>query len=156
MLNYLLFRIKIFLDLFLYYLKYHSWINCLCRVNCRGSILSFQKLSHQYWKSDWCVSLVGNFITCWNVLGFMHVTCSMCIDQFFSGIFLSKLGCVVRMVVDSILAHVECGLNDHREDAPLFIIWRVPRISHFTTCSNDYLTFVISHRNSHFKPIQYS
>ena len=30
----------------------------------------------------------------------------------------SKLGCVVRMVVDSILPHTECGPNDHRKDAP--------------------------------------
>ena len=32
----------------------------------------------------------------------------------------NKLGCVVRMVVDSILPHAECGLNDHRKDAPPF------------------------------------
>ena len=31
-----------------------------------------------------------------------------------------KLGCVVRMVVDSILPHVESGPNDHRKDAPQF------------------------------------
>ena len=31
-----------------------------------------------------------------------------------------KLGCVVRMVVDSILPHAECGPNDHRKDAPPF------------------------------------
>ena len=31
-----------------------------------------------------------------------------------------KLGCVVRMVVDSILLHVESGPNDHRKDAPPF------------------------------------
>ena len=30
----------------------------------------------------------------------------------------SKLGCVVRMVVDSILSHAEIGPNDHRKDAP--------------------------------------
>ena len=29
----------------------------------------------------------------------------------------SKLGCVVRMVVDSILPHAESGPNDHRKDA---------------------------------------
>ena len=33
----------------------------------------------------------------------------------------SKLGCVVRMVVDSILPHAESGPNDHRNDAPPFI-----------------------------------
>ena len=32
-----------------------------------------------------------------------------------------KLGCVVRMVVDSILPHAKSGPNDHRKDAPLFI-----------------------------------
>ena len=32
-----------------------------------------------------------------------------------------KLGCVVRMVVDSILPHAECGPNDHSKDAPPFI-----------------------------------
>ena len=31
-----------------------------------------------------------------------------------------KLGRVVRMVVDSILLHAECGPNDHRKDAPPF------------------------------------
>ena len=30
----------------------------------------------------------------------------------------SKLECVVRMAVDSILPHAEFGPNDHREDAP--------------------------------------
>ena len=33
----------------------------------------------------------------------------------------SKLGCVVKMVVDSILSHAESGPNDHRIDAPQFI-----------------------------------
>ena len=33
----------------------------------------------------------------------------------------SKLGCVVRMVVDSILPYAESGPKDHRKDAPLFI-----------------------------------
>ena len=32
-----------------------------------------------------------------------------------------KLGCVVRMVVDSLLSHPENGPNDHRKDAPQFI-----------------------------------
>ena len=32
-----------------------------------------------------------------------------------------KLGCEVRMVVGYILPHAECGPNDHRKDAPLFI-----------------------------------
>ena len=31
-----------------------------------------------------------------------------------------KLGCVVRMVVGSILPYAECGPNDHRKDAPPF------------------------------------
>ena len=30
----------------------------------------------------------------------------------------NKLGCVVTMVVDSILPHAESGPNDHRKDAP--------------------------------------
>ena len=30
------------------------------------------------------------------------------------------LGCVVRMVVVSMLPHAECGPNDHRKDAPPF------------------------------------
>ena len=34
---------------------------------------------------------------------------------------VDKLGCVVRMVVHSILPHAECGPNDHRKDAPPFI-----------------------------------
>ena len=33
---------------------------------------------------------------------------------------LCKLGCVVRMVVDSILPHAESGPNDQRKDAPPF------------------------------------
>ena len=32
--------------------------------------------------------------------------------------FLNKLGCVVRMVVDSILIHAESGPNDHRKEHP--------------------------------------
>ena len=32
-----------------------------------------------------------------------------------------KLGCVVRMVVDSILSHAECEPNDHLKDAPPLI-----------------------------------
>ena len=35
--------------------------------------------------------------------------------------FFDKLGCVVRMVVDSMLPHAESRPNDHRKDAPLFI-----------------------------------
>ena len=34
---------------------------------------------------------------------------------------MTELGCVVRMVVDSILLHAEYGPNDHRKDAPPFI-----------------------------------
>ena len=34
---------------------------------------------------------------------------------------MSKLGCVVRMVVDFTLPHAESGPNDHRKDAPPFI-----------------------------------
>jgi len=30
----------------------------------------------------------------------------------------SKVGCVVRMVVDSILPRAEFGPNDHRKDTP--------------------------------------
>ena len=33
---------------------------------------------------------------------------------------MTKLRCVVRMVVDSILPHAEFGQNDHRRDAPPF------------------------------------
>ena len=36
--------------------------------------------------------------------------------------FVNKLGYVVRMVVDSILLHVESGPNDHRKDAPPFTL----------------------------------
>ena len=34
---------------------------------------------------------------------------------------IAKLGCVVRMVVGSLLPHAESGPNDHRKDAPQFI-----------------------------------
>ena len=30
----------------------------------------------------------------------------------------TKLGCVARVAVDSILSHAECGPNDKRKDAP--------------------------------------
>ena len=30
----------------------------------------------------------------------------------------NKLGCVVRMVIDSLLPHAKSGPNDHRKDAP--------------------------------------
>ena len=43
-----------------------------------------------------------------------------------------KLGCVVRMVVDSILPHVECGPNDHLEDAPPFKIIKNCQIKTFS------------------------
>ena len=33
--------------------------------------------------------------------------------------------CVVRMVLDSILPHAESGPNDHRKDAPPFIIFAI-------------------------------
>ena len=36
-----------------------------------------------------------------------------------------KLGCVVRIVVDSLLPHAECGPNDHRKDAPPFSLRHV-------------------------------
>ena len=32
----------------------------------------------------------------------------------------TKLGCVVRMVIDSILPHAESGPNDQRKDVPRF------------------------------------
>ena len=34
----------------------------------------------------------------------------------------NKLGCVVRMVVDTILPHAESGPNDHRKDASRLVI----------------------------------
>ena len=34
----------------------------------------------------------------------------------------SKLGCVILMVVVSILPHAEFGANEHREDAPHFMM----------------------------------
>ena len=36
------------------------------------------------------------------------------------GYNLYKLGCVVTMVVDSVLPHAESGPNDHRKEAPPF------------------------------------
>ena len=43
-----------------------------------------------------------------------------------------KLGCMVRMVVDSILPHAECRPNDHRKDAPLFRIRKIEnKYEHF-------------------------
>ena len=34
-----------------------------------------------------------------------------------------KLGCVVKMVADSIVPNAEFGRNDHPEDALSFILW---------------------------------
>ena len=42
--------------------------------------------------------------------------------KFFKSSLNSKLGCVVRMVVDSILPHAERGTNDHQKDAPPFTV----------------------------------
>ena len=39
-------------------------------------------------------------------------------DTLCAGFGYDKMGCMVRMVVDSILPHAECGLNDHRKEAP--------------------------------------
>ena len=36
-----------------------------------------------------------------------------------------KLGCVVKMVVNTILPHAESGRNDHRKDAPPFILCKI-------------------------------
>ena len=47
-----------------------------------------------------------------------------------------KLGCVVRMVVYSILLHVTSGRNDHRKDAPLFSELRV--VQNAYNCSGNY------------------
>ena len=47
-----------------------------------------------------------------------------------------KLGCVVRMDVDTLLLHTVSGPNDHRKDAPPFTVWNStlndiqPRQSH--------------------------
>ena len=37
-------------------------------------------------------------------------------------VFYSKLGCVVRMVIDSVLPCSECRPNDYRKDASPFIV----------------------------------
>ena len=40
----------------------------------------------------------------------------------FNRAFQSKVGCFFPMVAVSLLPHAEFGLNDHRKDAPHFII----------------------------------
>ena len=50
---------------------------------------------------------------------------SVAIGSWLSHWFLNKLGCVVRMVIDSILPHAESGPNDQRKDAPRLLISRV-------------------------------
>ena len=40
-----------------------------------------------------------------------------------ANIEVCKLGCVVRMVVDSILPHAKSGPNDRPKDAPPFIYY---------------------------------
>ena len=42
-----------------------------------------------------------------------------------------KLGCVVRMVVDSILLHAGSGPNDHLKDASLFTKWKISSVMLF-------------------------
>ena len=44
-------------------------------------------------------------------------------DMLWAGFDYDKLGCMVRMVVDSILPHAECGPNDHRKEAPPLSWW---------------------------------
>jgi len=43
-------------------------------------------------------------------------------DSFMNEFDKNKVGCVFPMFVVSILPHAEFGSNDHREDAPHFII----------------------------------
>ena len=47
------------------------------------------------------------------------------------GELLNKLGCVVKMVVDSLLPHAECGSNDYQKDAFPFILiaWGVVELT---------------------------
>ena len=46
------------------------------------------------------------------------------------GELLNKLGCMIKMVVNSILPHAECGRNDHRKDAFSYILiaWGVAEL----------------------------
>ena len=43
---------------------------------------------------------------------------------YFVGESANKVGCILPMVVGSILPHAEFGPNHHREDAPHFIRFR--------------------------------
>ena len=77
---------------------------------------SIQMLCQSPWNKMWIFIFLCNFGTILEL-----IWCN------FSVIFLpfsNKLGCVVSMVVVSmvaILPHAECGPNDHRKDAPPFI-----------------------------------
>ena len=56
----------------------------------------------------------------------------------------STLGCVVRMVADSILPQVECGPNDHRKDAPRFFINPVNYHGSWPTVSGYFVNWIFT------------
>ena len=67
------------------------------------------------------------------------------------GVFHNKLGCVVRMVVDSILPHAECGLNDHRKDVPPFTHVKLVMVGNFyleRTRSDEKINILIEGANA--------
>ena len=70
-------------------------------------------------------SKLHKFHNSFNINGhnFEMLLCNMDIFQtvFHDNRSFAKLGCVVRMVVGSMLSLAECGPNDHRKDAPPFI-----------------------------------
>ena len=57
-------------------------------------------------------------------------------------LYIFKVGCVFPMVLVSILPHAEFGRNDHRENAPHFII--LPHLLSTTVCPSKNAT----HNNS--------
>ena len=59
-------------------------------------------------------------------------------------IFSNKVGCVFPMVIVSILPHAGFRLNDHRKDAPHFIICRV-----FTQKKNYGNNIFIKYKKTH-------
>ena len=75
-------------------------------------------VEHLSWRSSSSHQNSSSFLIEWKwwILWSMITALSKCFRN------TGKLGCMVRMVVDPILPHAECGPNDHRKDASQFTI----------------------------------
>ena len=106
--------------------------HCFCGVRFPSPKGTFSRLKctkHGITKIRFSDSSRSNKYNCWNIwFNFyrfqedrMFVVTWTKIPYIF---LIYKLGCVVRMVVVSMLPHAECGPNDRRKDAPPFTIYQ--------------------------------